>query len=109
MIQAGYGYAFLRDRQWDAEHGGWYWKLDRGGNVTAETKGVKHAYGIGFGIYVYLQIAHPGIFVRQVATRPQEQSARPPAAPGGVPPAPPGVPGPWSPPGPVRCPVAASP
>src|SRR4051812_4041273 len=48
---ARHGFAFLRDKQWDREHGGWYWKLDRAGEVTPETKGVKHAYGVGFGIY----------------------------------------------------------
>src|SRR4051812_45984804 len=48
---AKHGFSFLRDRQWDKEHGGWYWKLDRAGNVTPQTKGVKHAYGVGFGIY----------------------------------------------------------
>jgi putative membrane-bound dehydrogenase-like protein len=48
---ARHGFAFLRDVQWDREHGGWYWKLDRAGKVTDETRGVKHAYGIGFGIY----------------------------------------------------------
>ena len=48
---ARHGFAFLRDKQWDQEHGGWYWKLDRAGDVTPDTKGVKHAYGIGFGIY----------------------------------------------------------
>ena len=46
-----HGFAFLKDVQWDRDHGGWFWKLDRSGKVTAETQGVKHAYGIGFGIY----------------------------------------------------------
>jgi len=35
--------------------------------------------GIVFGIYVYLQIAKPGMFVRQAATRPND--AAPPAPP----------------------------
>ena len=48
---ARHGFAFLRDVQWDKEHGGWYWKLDRAGKVTPEAQGVKHAYGVGFGIY----------------------------------------------------------
>ncbi len=38
-------------------------------------------FGLGFGVYVYLQISQPGIFVRQAATR----------APDGLPPAPPAV------------------
>jgi Flp pilus assembly protein TadD len=33
--------------------------------------------GIGFGIYVYLQIAQPGLFVRQAATSPQHGAAQP--------------------------------
>ena len=41
--------------------------------------------GIVFGIYVYLQIAKPGMFVRQAATRPQDTvppvPPSPPAAP----------------------------
>lgn len=39
-------------------------------------------FGVAFGIYVYLQIAHPGIFVRQAATRPQENA---PPTPGAAP------------------------
>ena len=45
------GFRFLRDVQWDKTHGGWYWHLDRKGEQTSEWKGVKHAYGISFGIY----------------------------------------------------------
>lgn len=45
------GFRFLRDVQWDKTHGGWYWHLDRKGEQTPEWKGVKHAYGISFGIY----------------------------------------------------------
>ena len=49
---AAHGFKFLRDRLWDKqEGGGWYWHLDRAGSVDAEWKGVKHAYGIAFGIY----------------------------------------------------------
>ena len=48
---ARHGFAFLRDVLWDREHGGWYWKLDRAGKMTSPAQGVKHAYGIGFGIY----------------------------------------------------------
>jgi len=36
-------------------------------------------FGVGYGIYVYLQIARPGVFVRQAATKPQEVPA--PASP----------------------------
>jgi Flp pilus assembly protein TadD len=34
-------------------------------------------FGIGFGIYVYLQIARPGLFVGQAATNPQQGTAQP--------------------------------
>lgn len=36
-------------------------------------------FGMGFGIYVYLQIAQPGLFVREAATRPQNSVPQPPA------------------------------
>jgi mannobiose 2-epimerase len=45
------GFQFLRDIQWDNASGGWFWHLDRKGRQTSEWKGVKHAYGISFGIY----------------------------------------------------------
>jgi Tfp pilus assembly protein PilF len=37
-------------------------------------------FGLGFGIYVYLQIANPGMFIRQAATRPQDSAPPPPIA-----------------------------
>ena len=43
-------YKFLRDLMWDKEEGGFYWRLDREGNLD-DWKGVKHAYGVSFGIY----------------------------------------------------------
>ncbi len=52
-------------------------------------------FGIGFGVYVYLQIAQPGLFVRQAAApRPPAPASAPP--PQLAPPAPPesAVPGP---------------
>ena len=43
--------------------------------------------GLVFGLYVYLQIANPRMFTRQVATRPQEpQPPAPPAVPQPAPP-----------------------
>jgi mannobiose 2-epimerase len=48
---ADHGFAFLRDPMWDKRYGGWYWQLDRAGRVGERWGGVKHAYGIGFGIY----------------------------------------------------------
>jgi Tfp pilus assembly protein PilF len=48
--------------------------------------------GIVFGIYVYLQVAKPGIFVRQAATRPQDIPPAAPPAPPAAPPVPSGFP-----------------
>lgn len=47
--------------------------------------------GLVFGTYVYLQIAKPGLFVRQVATRPQDAQA-PVPPPGASQPGPSGMP-----------------
>lgn len=48
-----HGVAFLRDRMWDAEHGGFYWLVTRDGTPIPEADGrvVKQAYGVAFGIY----------------------------------------------------------
>jgi mannobiose 2-epimerase len=48
---ARHGFRFLETRMWDRVHGGWYWSLDRAGQITPEWQGAKHAYGLGFGIY----------------------------------------------------------
>ncbi len=48
---ARHGFRFLRDVQWDKEHGGWFWMLDRQGNPKDIWEGAKHAYGMSFGIY----------------------------------------------------------
>ncbi|MCF7972308.1 MAG: AGE family epimerase/isomerase [Phycisphaerae bacterium] len=50
MVQAArHGYAFLTDKMWDHEHGGFYWEVD----VTGQTKRnpLKHMYGQGFALY----------------------------------------------------------
>ena len=47
---ASHGFAYLRDKLWDKRRGAWYWRLDRAGSGD-ESKHVKHAYGIAFGIY----------------------------------------------------------
>lgn len=39
---------FMREKMWDDEHGGFYWLLDRDGNVR---DGKKHLYGQSFAIY----------------------------------------------------------
>lgn len=48
-----HGVAFLRDQMWDAEHGGFYWLVERDGTPVPEADGrlVKQAYGVAFGIY----------------------------------------------------------
>ncbi len=50
---ARHGVAFLRDRMWDAEHGGFYWLVERDGTPVPEPDGrlIKQAYGNAFGIY----------------------------------------------------------
>ncbi len=43
------GFRFLRDRMWDAEHGGFYWSLDPTGGKVLQSN--KHLYGQAFGLY----------------------------------------------------------
>jgi Flp pilus assembly protein TadD len=50
------------------------------GNPVMMFGAVAALFGIGFGIYVYLQVARPGLFVRQAATNPQQGSTQPVAA-----------------------------
>lgn len=45
---ADLGYAFLHDEMWDDDHGGFYWSVNRDGEVR---KPNKHLYGQGFGLY----------------------------------------------------------
>ncbi|MGZ8201974.1 MAG: tetratricopeptide repeat protein [Burkholderiales bacterium] len=60
------------------------------GNPVMMLAAVAVLFGIGFGLYVYLQIASPGMFVKKAAT----QAAQPPAAPASA--QPPGIPAPTS-------------
>jgi mannobiose 2-epimerase len=46
---ADVGFRFLRDRMWDAEHGGFFWEVDPTG--TKVVRGDKHLYGQAFGLY----------------------------------------------------------
>ena len=46
---AKHGFLFLRDKFWDAENGGFFWLLDKKGNVKGDS--TKTAYGNAFGIY----------------------------------------------------------
>lgn len=50
-MAADHGLKFLREVMWDKEHGGFYWHLNRKGEITPDWAGAKHAYGIAFGIY----------------------------------------------------------
>lgn len=43
------GFRFLRDRMWDAEHGGFYWAVDPAGAKVLQPH--KHLYGQAFGLY----------------------------------------------------------
>lgn len=54
---ARHGFAALQGMMWDADNGGWYFHLDRQGKID-DWKGVKHAYGIGFGIYACAAYYH---------------------------------------------------
>lgn len=53
------------------------WSYMRG-NPVVMVGGLAALCGIAFGVYVYLQIAQPGLFVRQAATKPQEKALPPP-------------------------------
>jgi cellobiose epimerase len=46
---ARHGFIFLRDRLWDAEHGGFYWSVSADG--TRAVQDMKHLYGQGFALY----------------------------------------------------------
>ena len=43
------GFAFLRDRMWDREHGGFFWEVDAAGGKILRPD--KHLYGQAFGLY----------------------------------------------------------
>ena len=46
---AKHGFDFLKNVMWDKEYGGFYWLVDRQGNVKGDSS--KTAYGNAFGIY----------------------------------------------------------
>ena len=46
---ARHGFEFLKNVMWDKEYGGFYWLVDRKGNVKGDSS--KTAYGNAFGIY----------------------------------------------------------
>ncbi len=51
LVGARHGLAFLKDKMWDKEHGGFYNLVDREGNPLLEREPLKTAYGNSFGIY----------------------------------------------------------
>lgn len=53
LPNARHGFAFLRDRMWDRERGGFFWLVTRDGTPVPEKDGrlIKQAYGEAFGIY----------------------------------------------------------
>ncbi len=63
------GVAFLRERMWDAEQGGFYWLVTRAGVPIPEADGrvIKQAYGEAFGIYAlatYYEVTHDSAALR---------------------------------------------
>lgn len=48
---ARHGFAFLRDRMWDSENGGFYQLVNRSGQPLLEKSPMKTAYGNSFAIY----------------------------------------------------------
>lgn len=52
---ARHGYAFLRDRLWDAEFGGFFWEVDPSGERVTKTD--KHLYAQGSALYALSEYA----------------------------------------------------
>ena len=46
---AEHGYRFLKEKMWDAKHGGFYWEVDASGYQKLKPR--KHLYGQAFGLY----------------------------------------------------------
>jgi mannobiose 2-epimerase len=55
LAAARHGYEFLRDRMWDAEHGGFYWEVDSPG--TTATRPAKHVCAQAFALYALCEYA----------------------------------------------------
>jgi tetratricopeptide (TPR) repeat protein len=49
-------------------------------NPVISIGGLALLLGLGYGVYVYLQIAHPGMFVRQASSKPTPAPQAPPAS-----------------------------
>ena len=52
---ARHGYAFLSDRMWDQEFGGFYWEVDPAGRAVTVSE--KRTYGQAFGLYALTEYA----------------------------------------------------
>ncbi len=57
---AQHGFEFLRDRMWDAEHGGFYWNVDREGKPLRGNPADRRmsTYGNSFGLYALAAYHH---------------------------------------------------
>jgi mannobiose 2-epimerase len=55
MDAAMHGYAFLRDRLQDKEHGGFFWETDASGEMP--TRPDKHMYGQAYALYALSELA----------------------------------------------------
>lgn len=53
---AQHGFAFLWDRMWDAEHGGFFWDVDASAQPI-EGRDAKHLYAQAFGLYALCEYA----------------------------------------------------
>jgi len=55
LAAAETGYRFLRDKMWDAAHGGFYWEVEPTG--AKPLRPGKHLYGQAFGLYALSEYA----------------------------------------------------
>ena len=53
---ARHGHAFLRDRMWDRQFGGFYWEVDSSGHSVARPE--KQMYGQAFALYALTEYAN---------------------------------------------------
>jgi mannobiose 2-epimerase len=80
-----HGFKFLKDFMWDKQYGGFYWLVDRAGNVKGDSS--KTAYGNAFGIYglaAYYEATHDtaGLNLAKKAFLWMEQHSHDPVAKG---------------------------
>jgi mannobiose 2-epimerase len=55
LAAARHGYAFLRDRMWDPDYGGFYWEVDSPGKTA--TRPAKHVCAQAFALYALCEYA----------------------------------------------------